>query len=180
MSCNLSCPIFPTSMAPKASWSWWQNLFCNHPGLALKHEDTYHMAPGGTTKVNKVYCTACLGADVAELSARGEGYLGLGWRNHTWSSEEIKTYHMLLSLLFHHLQGHPVEGPPNIVWSIQKGYSQQPDTEYGFIHYTGLTLINHSKTCPRQSEENRGRAWMKYLHQGGHTVQSQPLQLCGH
>ena len=95
MSCNLSRLIFPTSMAPKASRTWWRKLFRDHPGHALKHEDAYHVAPGGTTKVNKVYCEACLDADVAELSARDEEDLGLGRRNRTRSSEEIKTYRML-------------------------------------------------------------------------------------
>jgi len=44
------------------------------------------------------------------------------------------------------------------VWGIQKGHSHPPNKEYGFIRYAASTLINHLKTCSRQSEENRAQA----------------------
>jgi len=85
-------------MAPKASRTWWRNQFYDHPGRALKHQDAYYIAPGGTTKVDKVYCKACFDVDVAELVTRDEEDLGLGRRNRARSLEEIKTYGMSSSL----------------------------------------------------------------------------------
>jgi hypothetical protein len=44
------------------------------------------------------------------------------------------------------------------VWSIQKGHAAAPDTEYGFLRYASSTLINHLKTCGRQTPAIRARA----------------------
>ena len=46
----------------------------------------------------------------------------------------------------------------NQVWSIQRGHEPPPDKEYGFLCYASSTLINHVKTCYRQSETNQAHA----------------------
>ena len=68
-------------MPPKASRSWWQNQFYDHPGWSEKHEDAYVMPSVGSTKVEKVYYIPCFGVDIAEIVARDEIDLNLGQQN---------------------------------------------------------------------------------------------------
>lgn len=41
---------------------------------------------------------------------------------------------------------------------MQKGYGRPPDQDYGYLRYAKSTLLNHVKTCSRQTAENRALA----------------------
>ena len=44
------------------------------------------------------------------------------------------------------------------MWSIQRGHELPPNRELGFLRYASSTLLNHLKTCARQTQENRSNA----------------------
>ena len=96
-------------------------------------------------KLDKVYCMPCFNADFAEIVAKDAGTLGLGQQNNGQSREDIIT-HCTQQLVFLHCVTSTLIDDA-LVWSMQKGHSQPPEREYGYLRYAGMTLVNHVKMC---------------------------------
>ena len=142
-------------MPQRAPRTWWRNEFYDHPGRRERQEDAFYVTTGGT-KLDKVYCKPCFDADFAEIVAKDAATLGLGRQNTARSREDVIT-HCMRQLVFLHCVSSPLIDDA-LVWSMQKGHSQPPEREYGYLRYAGTTLVNHVKTCSRQTPSNRSLA----------------------
>ena len=54
-------------MSKKSGRTWWRELFLGHPGFASRDLNAFTTSGTGNTRAGKVYCAACLPADVQKL-----------------------------------------------------------------------------------------------------------------
>ena len=72
--------------------SWWRKHFTNHPGFAVKAHDAYVESDTGQTKTPKVYCKACLVADVQQIMSDDQHAVSQGRLTAIRTEREIEAY----------------------------------------------------------------------------------------
>jgi len=77
--------------------SWWRKHFDDHPGAAARSPDAYVESDTRQTKSRKVYCGACLIADVEQIMKEDLRAVDLGRMTVPRAEHEIKTYRELIN-----------------------------------------------------------------------------------
>ena len=72
--------------------SWWRKHFDDHPGIADETTDSYVLSGTGKTKSYKVYCKACLAADVERMMIADMNAVDQGRLTSARTEHEINTY----------------------------------------------------------------------------------------
>ena len=123
--------------------SWWRKHFDDHPGAATKISDTFVKSDTGQTKTRKVYCKACLVADIQQIMVEDLHAFDQRRLNAVRTEREIQIHRELINwFVYIGLTLITIYG----VW----GKARSSPGTGGFIRYAVTTCINHLKPCPNQ------------------------------
>ena len=132
--------------------SSWRNLFEDHPGAATKDPSAFHESDTGNTKTAKIYCKACLIADVHQIMEGTSSVINQGRPVVHRTEQEIQTecelmnYNMWLILM--------------VFFEVWERARSSPGIG-GFILYASQTCTNHLRFCPNQPASIRQDAELK-------------------
>lgn len=133
--------------------TWWRNLFEDHPGAATKDPDAFHQSETGNTKTPKVYCKACLIADVYQIMVEDSSGINQGREGVNRTEHEIKIHRELMNYDSVCLMLTVFFG----VW----GKARLSPGIGGFIIYAMQTCVNHLRSCANQPYDVREEAGLK-------------------